>query len=92
MFHGGFSTLMQMVGMAQIVQDEAFQTLCAAQLPRGGRWQPMAKAWLWLRQTCHNHQPATQSEFLSLTQASQALEARIVDLERQVTAVLTLEP
>ena len=92
MFHGGFNTLMQMVGMAQIVQDEEFQALCAAQRPRGGLRQHMAKAWLWFRQTCHNHQPATQSEFLSLTRANQALEARIVELERQVTAVLTLEP
>jgi hypothetical protein len=91
MFHGGFNTLMQMVGMARIVQDEEFQALCAAQRPRGGWRQYIAQAWLWLRQTIHNHQPVTQSECLRLTQASQALEARIVALEHQVTAVLPLE-
>jgi hypothetical protein len=91
MFHGDFNTLTQMVGIAQIVQDEEFQALCTAQLPRDRRRQHMAKAMLWLRQTFHNRQPATQSEFLSLTRANQALEARIVELERQLTAVPTPE-
>jgi hypothetical protein len=87
MFNDSSNTLMQMVGMAQIVQDEACQALCAAQLPPGGLRQALAHALTWLRQTCRAQQPATQRELQSLTRVNQALEARVVALERQLAAV-----
>jgi len=92
MFHGGFNTLMQMVSMAQIVQDEEFNELCAAQLPAGGLRQPIVHALTWLRQTVRAQQPATQIDLLDLATANQALEARVGQLERQLAPVLTTPP
>ena len=92
MFHGGLNTLMQMLGMARIAQNEEFHDLCVAQLPPGDLRQVIGDALTYLRRTLHSHQPVTHSEILSLTQANQALEARVMELERQLTAVLAPRP
>jgi hypothetical protein len=91
MFHGGFDIFMQMVGLARIPHDEEFNELCATQLPSGG-WRHLANPIAWLRQTFHAHQPVTQVEILGLIRAHQALEARIVELERQLTAGMASQP
>src|SRR5689334_4972285 len=49
MFNGGFHSPTQLMGMAQIAQDEEFNELCGAQLPPGGLRQAIAHALTWLR-------------------------------------------
>lgn len=88
MFQEGFTTLMQMVGMAQIIQDEEFQELCAAQLPAGGLRQFITTALTSFRQRFRAQPPVTQLDLLALITANQALEVRVGQLERQLAALL----
>jgi hypothetical protein len=87
MFNSGFHSPTQLVGLAQIAQDEEFKALGAAHLPAGGLRQAIAHALTWLRQTYRAQHPATRGDLQRLTRVNQALELRVVALERQLAAV-----
>ena len=92
MFNGGFHSPTQLMGLAQIAQDEEFNELCAAQRPAGGLRQLIATILTGIYQRFRAQPPVTQLDLLALATANQALEARVLQLERQLAAMLPTPP